>query len=144
MIEMIDEKDQKIIEMLELNARTPFTEIAEELGVSESTVRKRVERMEKDGVIKQYTVITDPAKRGYGTVTILGLDVEPARFLDAARELARLPQTRTLSTSTGDHMIMAEIWTKNGIELSELISGRIGAIQGVKNICPAILLERIK
>jgi len=144
MIVMIDEKDRQILEILELDARTPYTEIAKELGVSESTVRKRVDRMEKNGVIKQYTIITEPAKRGYGTVTILGLDVEPARFLDAARELSKLPQVRTVSTSTGDHMIMAEIWTKDGIELSELISRRIGSIRGVKNICPAILLERMK
>jgi len=41
-------------------------------------------------------------------------------------------------------MIMAEIWTKDGQALAELISNRIGKIEGVKRICPAIILEKIK
>ncbi|HDN65343.1 MAG TPA: AsnC family transcriptional regulator, partial [Methanosarcinales archaeon] len=43
---MIDEKDRLILEILRDNARTPLTMIAEKLGVSESTVRKRVKLLE--------------------------------------------------------------------------------------------------
>ena len=47
---MIDEIDKKIIEMLQQNARTPFTRIAEEIGLSEGAVRKRIDNLERDGV----------------------------------------------------------------------------------------------
>ena len=141
---MIDHKDKRIIEILEKNARVPNTEIAKMLGISESTVRKRISDLESKGVIKKYTVIVDPSKIGYNTVTILGVDVDPTKFLDVAKELAKLPETKYVATSTGDHMIMAEIWTKDGQTLAELISNRIGKIEGVKRICPAIILEKIK
>jgi len=141
---MIDHKDKRIIEILEKNARVPNTEIAKMLGISESTVRKRISDLESKGVIKKYTVIVDPSKIGYNTVTILGVDVDPTKFLDVAKELAKLPETKYVATSTGDHMIMAEIWTKDGQALAELISNRIGKMQGVKRICPAIILEKIK
>ena len=141
---MIDQKDKKIIEILQKNARIPNTEIAKMLGISESTVRKRINDLESKGVIKKYTVIVDPSKIGYNTVTILGVDVDPTKFLDVAKELAKLPETKYVATSTGDHMIMAEIWTKDGQTLAELISNRIGKIEGVKRICPAIILEKIK
>jgi len=141
---MIDQKDKRIIEILQKNARIPNTEIAKMLGISESTVRKRISDLESKGVIKKYTVIVDPSKIGYNTVTILGVDVDPTKFLDVAKELAKLPETKYVATSTGDHMIMAEIWTKDGQTLAELISNRIGKIGGVKRICPAIILEKIK
>ncbi|MCD6108397.1 MAG: Lrp/AsnC family transcriptional regulator [Thermoplasmata archaeon] len=141
---MIDQKDKRIIEILQKNARIPNTEIAKMLGISESTVRKRINDLESKGVIKKYTVVVDPSKIGYNTVTILGVDVDPTKFLDVAKELAKLPETKYVATSTGDHMIMAEIWTKDGQTLAELISNRIGKIGGVKRICPAIILEKIK
>ena len=141
---MIDHKDKRIIEILEKNARVPNTEIAKMLGISESTVRKRINHLESKGVIKKYTAIVDPSKIGYNTVTILGVDVDPTKFLDVAKELAKLPETKYVATSTGDHMIMAEIWTKDGQTLAELVSNRIGKIEGVKRICPAIILEKIK
>ncbi len=140
----MDEKDRKIIEILEQDARTPFTEIAKMLGVSEATVRKRIARLEREGVIVRYTIEVDPLKLGYTTVTILGLDVEPEHFLDAARKLAEMDEVRWVATSTGDHMIMAEIWTRDGNALARLISLKIGRIKGVKKICPAIILEKIK
>lgn len=141
---MVDEKDLRIIEILQKDARTTYTEIAKRLRVSESTIRKRVKQLEDDGIIKGYTINVDPTKLGYNTVTILGLDVEPSKFLEAARKITELPQVKSVSTSTGDHMIMAEIWTEDGNELTRLISNEIGRIDGVKRLCPAILLEKLK
>ncbi len=141
---MIDEKDMKIIELLSQDSRTPFTEIARQLRVSESTVRKRVGVLEREGVISKYSIVLNPAKIGFGTVALVGLDVQPDKFLSAAQRLAELSEVRYVATSTGDHMIMAEIWTKDGKELTNLISEKIGKIEGVKKICPAIILEKLK
>ncbi|MFB6088716.1 MAG: Lrp/AsnC family transcriptional regulator, partial [Candidatus Aenigmatarchaeota archaeon] len=82
----MDEKDKKIIEMLKEDGRRPFTQIAEQIGVTETTVRKRVKKLEDGGVIERYTVDVDPSKLGYKTVTILGLDVEPEKLIPAAEE----------------------------------------------------------
>ena len=59
----LDKVDQKIIEILNNNARTPSKEIANELrksghDVSDRTIRKRIERLEKSGIIKGYKVCT--------------------------------------------------------------------------------------
>ena len=140
----MDEKDRKIIEALRENSRTPFTEIAQKLGVSESTIRNRVQALENDGVIKKYTILVDPSKMGYNTVSIVGLDVEPSMFLEAAKSMAEIDEVQYVATSTGDHMIMSEIWTRDGRELSLLISEKIGKIKGVHRICPAIILEKLK
>ncbi|MCD6276603.1 MAG: Lrp/AsnC family transcriptional regulator, partial [Thermoplasmata archaeon] len=139
----MDDKDFKIIEILQQNARTPYTDIAKILGVTETTVRKRISEMEKKGIIKKYTVEVDPEKLGYKTVTILGMDVEPKHLLEAAKKLAEIPETKWVATSTGDHMIMSEIWARNGEHLLQILTNKIGKIKGIKDLCPAIIMERV-
>lgn len=141
---MIDEIDVKIIELLQKNARIPYTEIAKEVGLSEGAIRKRVDALEKKGIIKKYVAVIDPRKVGYNSITILGLDAEPTKLLSVANKVAKIKEARNVYISTGDHMIMAEIWARDGRELSEILANKIGKIEGVKRICPAIILEKIK
>ena len=72
------------------------------------------------------------------------MDVEPSQFLDAARKMTEIEEVKYVATSTGDHMIMTEIVTKDGKELTKIISEKIGKIEGVHKICPAIILEVLK
>ncbi len=140
---MVDETDLRILKILEADSSIPYTEIARRLGLSESTVRKRVASMLEEGVIRRFTVVLDPSKVGYNTVAIVGIDVEP-KLLEAAQRLAEIPEARYVATSTGDHMIMTEIWARDGRDLSRIISERVGRIEGVRRICPSIVLERFK
>ncbi|GBE17535.1 regulatory protein AsnC [archaeon BMS3Abin16] len=140
----MDDKDLKIIEILAEDSRTPFTEIAKRIRVSESTVRKRIKNLEDEGVIKKYSIIIDPAKIGYNTVAIVGLDVEPTKFLSVASKLTEFKEVKYVATSTGDHMIMFEVWTRDGKELTKVISEKIGKIEGIHRICPSIILEKLK
>jgi Lrp/AsnC family transcriptional regulator for asnA, asnC and gidA len=140
----IDELDLKILKLLEEDGRLAFLDIAKKLRLSESTIRKRVKALKENGVIKRFTVEIDPAKIGLNTVAIVGIDVDPPKLLEVAQKLCDFKEIRCVATSTGDHMIMTEIWTKDGRELTRLISEKIGPIEGVKKICPAIILERLK
>jgi len=54
----MDELDREILDLLRRDARTPYTEIAGEVGTSEGTVRNRVEGMVESGVIERFTVAT--------------------------------------------------------------------------------------
>lgn len=140
----IDELDLKILKLLEEDGRLTFMDIAKKLRLSESTIRKRVQALKENGVIKRFTVEIDPAKIGLNTVAIVGIDVDPPKLLEVSQKLCEFKEIRCVATSTGDHMIMTEIWTKDGRELTRLISEKIGPIEGVKKICPAIILEKLK
>mgnify|MGYP002761401098 FL=1 len=54
----MDDLDRRILDVLRRDARTPYTEIAEQVGTSEGTVRNRVERLLDDGIIERFTVST--------------------------------------------------------------------------------------
>jgi len=141
---MVDELDLKILRLLEADGSLSYTELARKLRLNESTVRKRILLMKKRGVIKKFSVVLDPAKIGFNTVAIVGVDAAPDKLLEIAQELAKMPETRYVATSTGDHMIMTEIWAKDGEEISYILSKRIGITEGVKKVCPAIVLEKMK
>lgn len=54
----MDEVDKKIVLILRQNARESFTQIAEQVGTSEGTVRARVKKLTEDGTIRQFTIRT--------------------------------------------------------------------------------------
>jgi DNA-binding Lrp family transcriptional regulator len=54
----MDDLDRQIVDILRRDARTPYTEIADDIGTSEGTVRNRVERLVDEGVIERFTVAT--------------------------------------------------------------------------------------
>ena len=130
--------------MLRNNSRVSFLDVAKRLSVSESTVRKRVAKMENNGVIKKYTTIIEPSKIGYGSVALVGIDVTPERFLEVGKRLTELENVKFVATSTGDHMLMIEIWMENSSKLRSFISKEIESIEGITRTCPAIINERLK
>jgi DNA-binding Lrp family transcriptional regulator len=54
----MDSLDREILTILRRDSRTPYTEIADEVGTSEGTVRNRVDRLMDEGVIERFTVAT--------------------------------------------------------------------------------------
>jgi DNA-binding Lrp family transcriptional regulator len=54
----MDDLDREILGLLRRDARTPYTEIAAEVGTSEGTVRNRVQHLVEEGVIERFTVAT--------------------------------------------------------------------------------------
>jgi len=140
----LDEINTRILELLEEDARRSFTEMAEKLKISESSIRKRVSALQKEGIIKKFTIKVDHAKLGLNTVAIVGINVDSDKMLEIAQKLCDFKDVKCVATSSGDHMIMLEVWAKNGKELNNLISEKIGKMDGVRQICPALILEKLK
>ncbi len=86
----LDKVDQKIIEILNNNARTPSKEIAAELvksghDVSDRTIRKRIERLEKSGIIKGYkAVLTDVS--GINKYQAILMKLKPSKSFEAVKD----------------------------------------------------------
>ncbi len=86
----LDKVDQKIIEILNNNARTPSKEIAAELekigqDVSDRTIRKRIERLEKSGIIKGYKVILTDVSEIIKYQAVL-MKLKPSKSLEAVKD----------------------------------------------------------
>lgn len=141
---MVDDVDRRIIEILQKDSRIPNTEIAKKLDISEASVRNRIKDLVEEGIIRKFTVETEPSRLGYDSVALVGVDVEPEKFLSAANELSEFEEVKEVFLTTGDHMIMMEIWAKTGEQLTEILSEKVGKVNGAERICPAVILEKIK
>ncbi len=138
-----DASTLRILALLEENSRTPFVEIAKDLKVSETAVRKRVKKLEKEGVILKYTIDVDLKKIGLKTRALIGVDVTPEAFLTVIEKIKKMPEATRVYSSTGDHMILTESRFKNSHELAKF-EKKLKSVGGVTRICPTIILERIK
>ena len=77
----VDEIDMKILETLEHNSQTPFSEMAENVPTQRSRNTERVLALQEKKVIKKFTIEIDVAKIGINNVSLVGLDVEPTKLL---------------------------------------------------------------
>jgi len=140
---MVRISNHNLIKLLMENARASYVEIAEKLGVSEAAVRKRIRRLEDLGAIRRYTIDLDPRRLGYEVLAIIGLDVEPEHLLKVMEELKGREEVVRLYLTSGDHMLIVECWFENSQEFSSFIKG-LESREGIKRVCPAIVLERLK
>jgi Lrp/AsnC family transcriptional regulator for asnA, asnC and gidA len=132
-----------ILNILKENARISFSEIAKKFEVSDTAIRKRIRKLEKNGVIKKYTIEINPKKIGFEIDAFIGIDTKPEQYIQIIEKLKKMKEVINLYSSSGDHMILAECWFKNSSELTKFVE-RLNTIIGITKICPAIVLEKIK
>lgn len=133
----------ELIEALRVNGRETFTELAKRFGVTETAIRKRVRKLERDGIIIGYSVDVDTRKIGFNTRVIIGVDTIPEKYMDVMGKLRSTTEVKSMHSCSGDHMLLIECWFKDSSELSKFAK-RIEKMEGVTKTCPAIIMEKIK
>ncbi|MFB6159580.1 MAG: HTH-type transcriptional regulator LrpA1 [Haloferacaceae archaeon] len=134
----------RILDALEEDAQASYAEIAERAGVSKPTVRKYIDKLEEEGVIVGYSAEVDPKKLSGQSIALVGIDVASERYVEATRALREMDAVEALYTSSGDHMLMAEVRAPDGDALGDVINDDILATEGVTAAHPSFLQERLK
>ena len=129
--------------MLQENSRTSFIHIAEELGVSEATVRYRVKNLIENGVISRFTVLLNPRKIGYPITGILLVKIAPAHFDEASNQISDLDETRHVLQNTGEYNIVAVVKARDLEHLGDLRT-RVETIEGVRELSLSAATRLIK
>jgi len=136
--------DERILSVLEEDAQATYAEIAERANVSKPTVRKYIDRLETEGVIVGYSADLDPKKLSTLSIALVGIDVASERYVAVTNEFKELDSVEALYSSSGDHMLMAEVRASDGDEVGEVIREEILDIEGVEAAHPSFLQERLK
>lgn len=84
----LDETDREILAMLQEDARRPYREIADAVGLTAPTISDRIERMEDLGVIRGFTVALDRSTLSTESARLLEVAVQPGAVEDVASDLA--------------------------------------------------------
>lgn len=125
---MIDEIDVKILELLQADGRLSNAAIAEEVGLTTSTVFDRVKKLEKRGVIKKYVAVVDPAALGKSITAFIRLVVGTTGdsvYASSKRSFSEacLAETAVLECHTiaGDDCYILKVRVANTGELEKLL-----------------------
>ncbi|MDI9645717.1 MAG: Lrp/AsnC family transcriptional regulator [Archaeoglobales archaeon] len=138
----MDDKDIRIIEILMENARVTKTNIAKELNITEAAVRKRISNLESRRILLGYKAAVDYKAVGL-SASLTGIDVEPENIWKVVMTLKNMEPIKAMWLTTGDHTLICQVVARSIEELSAAHE-RIAAVEGVKRICPAVILDTLK
>jgi Lrp/AsnC family transcriptional regulator for asnA, asnC and gidA len=139
----LDSVDRQIIRTLQRDGRASNVEIARHVGVSEATVRKRLDRLIAEGVLR-ITVVPDAARVGLSTVTFLSFEVELSQMDQIAEQLVRSPEVRSIYYTTGESDLIVEAWFSSSNDLLRFLTHRVASIPGIKRTATSHVLRTIK
>ena len=119
---MIDDKDQKILDILMVSAREPASSISEKIGISVPTVIDRIKKLQDSGIIKGFTTIIDSKKIGLDVSAIITIISESSLkynlFIESAKKEKDIDKCFT-TTGNGSHVLLVN--TKNTESLEKLL-----------------------
>ena len=140
---MMDKLNKKLIQELQGDGRKSYTKLAEILGVTEGTVRKRVKTMNKEGIINIRAVL-NPNKVGYKLVCMMALQVNIADLHKVAETLAEKPNVYYLAFVTGRYDMLALVLARTPEELSNFIKEHISTMPSILRTETFVNLEILK
>lgn len=115
---MMDSVDEKIIQLLQKNARTSIKDIASQVFLSSPAVTARIDRLEKIGIIRGYHAQIDPEALGYRIKAFVNLEMEPSKKTEFYAYVENVPNVIECNCVTGDYamLLQVEFWNTNELD----------------------------
>lgn len=126
-----DAADWDILAGLRDDGRVTFQSVADSLGMNESSVRRRFEKMRANGCLDILTLVPAPAL-GMGAETLLIVKAEPSRLEAVAEELCKYPAVRYLAATLDDNSLFCEVITPSTADLYTFITSTLSVLDGVQ------------
>jgi len=139
----LDILDLKIIKCLTDDARCTYKSMADEAGVSEATIKNRIDRLMDEGIIKKFTVIMDYHKLGRAIKAFIGLKVQPAKLQKIVEVIQKNPDVHVLYRTSGDVDLLIEVIFEQMEDLNEFLEKEL-ALDGILGTVVTIVIGPYK
>jgi Lrp/AsnC family transcriptional regulator, regulator for asnA, asnC and gidA len=136
----LDAVDRQIIGALQVEGRRPYSRIAADVGVSESVVRYRVQRLEQSGML-QIVGIADPLRIGFDRMALVGLKVRPGTLHDVCEAVTAFPETSYVAAIAGSYDVIVEVVCRDTAHFTELLTKRLHLVDGIESTESFLVLE---
>jgi Lrp/AsnC family leucine-responsive transcriptional regulator len=130
----MDETDLEILRLLKENARATLAHISGEIELSSPSVKDRIDKMEREGVILGYRPVLDHAKLGQGLTAFIQLTLAYQQCCndDLAEDLRKIPGVEEGHYTDGDYDVILKVVTASPATLMDVLN-LINAADGVAN-----------
>lgn len=136
----LDDLDRRVVAALQAEGRRPFRSIADELGISESVVRYRAQRLEEAGIL-QVVGIADPLKIGFDLMAMVGVRVRPGTTGAVCAALSELPETSYVAAVAGRYDVLVELVCRDTAHFQQTLTERVHPVEGVTSTESFLILE---
>lgn len=137
----IDKIDRKIIELLKRDGRMSYRKIAEEIGRTEVTVRRRVRKLIKEGVIRRFTVVIDPVKIGKSVQAFISVPIdvkETSKLVEKLRDMEEVSEAYFLAGRT---ILLLKINVEDLGALSRFLEEKLEVLGETRNVETYLILK---
>ena len=139
----LDGVDREIIAHLQYDGRIPYTRIADELNITEGSVRRRVKRLMEAGQL-QIVGIVEPKEMGWNEAGMIGINVQTNLISEVADEIAQLPEVAYLFQAAGEFDLFAEVYCKDREHFVYFLNEKLQKIPGVTRTQSFLILKMHK
>lgn len=140
---LIDATDARIIELLQTDGRMPNTTVAKKVGLSETAVRKRVNRLVREEIIT-FRAHADPLKIGFQLWATIEVQTVPRLTQQVAKKIATLPGIFLVGLGTGHFDVYSVGVFRSTKEYNEFLSRHLRKIHGVRSTATSFITEIVK
>ena len=138
----IDNVDLAILNILTLDAKKAYTDVARKVHVSGGTVHVRMNKMEQAGIVNGSTLILDFAKLGYGLTAFLGIYLSKSSLYDEVFiNLKEIKEIVSLHYTTGNYSMFIKLLCKDTGHLKDILHDKKQKIDGIVRTETIISLE---
>jgi Lrp/AsnC family transcriptional regulator for asnA, asnC and gidA len=135
--------DVRIIQCLHESARSPGSRIATKLGLPESTVRHRLNRLVRLGII-EFAAVVNPLQLGYQIWAQFHLEVQLPKIRSVAQQLARQPEVYFVGITAGGYDVLVGAVFASNAEILNFMAGPMARVPGILKVSTSSILEVVK
>ena len=139
----IDGIDKMILNAFMDDASIPVSQLAKELGISNTAVHQRIKKLETSGIISATKVILNPSVLGYSTMSFVGVFMDkPSSYKLVINALEKIPEVVEAHFTTGNYGIFLKILSRDNLHLMNVLNKKLQQIEGVTRTETIISLEQ--
>lgn len=129
----LDERERKLVDLLGANPRASIAQLSSQLGISQASVRRRIDKMVGEGRLR-FSIVIDPELLGFTAPTMYWLHMDLSYVDEAAQILSHRPEVRYVAATAGHSDITVETVLRDQADLHRFNTQVIGGLPGVQRV----------
>jgi Lrp/AsnC family transcriptional regulator len=142
----MDEMDRRILRILQEDCSLPVSDVARQVGLSNSPCWKRINRMQNDGIIKRHTAVLDAGRLGFGLTVFVSIKTgeHSSEWLGAfSNDITAMPEVMEIHRMAGEVDYMLKVVVRDMESFDEFYKRLIG-ITALSDVTSRFSMEKIK
>jgi Lrp/AsnC family transcriptional regulator for asnA, asnC and gidA len=129
----LSETDRKIVACLQADPRSPISEISAQSGIPQTTVRNRLNRLLREGIV-EIAAAVNPLQLGFDTWAMVALQVPAAEVQNLSASLTALDEVYFVSTTTGSYNMMVGVVLRSNADFAAFMTDTLGQFASIKGL----------